>query len=80
MKTIDLNSTSLSVDELLNSARHESVMVKSADGATFVLSAADDLTTEVELLRRNHEFLTLLDSCKQDQRTISLEEAEKRFQ
>ena len=80
MKTIDLAKKILSVDELLNSARKESVILKSADGTCFVLSAADDLTTEVELLRRNHAFLTLLDAHKQDQKTIPLEEVEKRLQ
>lgn len=38
------------------------------------------LATEVELLRRNHTFLALLDSLKQDQKTISLEEVEERLQ
>ena len=80
MKTIDLAKTSLTIDQLLDAARDESVMVKAADGATFVLSSGDDLTTEIELLRRNHRFLALLDACKQDQRTLSLDEAERRLQ
>jgi len=69
MKTIDLATHPLSVDELLDSARRESIVV----------SAADDLSTEVELLRRNHRFLTLLDTFKQDSRTVSLEEVENCF-
>ena len=80
MKTVDLSKKPLSVDELLDSARHESVIVKSADGATFLLSGADELTTEVELLRRNHRFLELLDTWKQDHRTLTLEEVEERLQ
>jgi hypothetical protein len=79
VRTIDLTTNPLTVDQLLQSARDECVMVKSADGTTFVLSAADDLSTEVELLRRNHKFLALLDSYKQDQRTIPLEEMEDRL-
>ncbi|MGO8748924.1 MAG: hypothetical protein ACLQNE_23415 [Thermoguttaceae bacterium] len=79
MKTIDLAVNALSIDELLDYARQESVVVRSSDGETFVLSAADELSTEVELLRRNHQFLTLLDSYKQDQRTVSLDEAERRM-
>lgn len=79
MKTIDLATHPLSVNELLNSARDDCVVVKSADGETFVISAADDLSTEVELLRRNERFMALLDSWKQDRRTISLDEVEKRL-
>ena len=79
MKTIDLSTTQLSVDELLESARKESVMVKAADGTSFMLSVADEFAAEVEILRQNHAFLTLLDSYKHAQKTIPLEEVEKRL-
>ncbi len=79
MKTIDLSMMQISVNELLNSARDESVMVKASDGTSFVLSTANEFATEVELLRRNHTFLALLDSLKQDQKTISFEEVEERL-
>lgn len=79
MKTIDLSKTHLSVDELLDSARRESIILKAIDGTSFVLSIADEFATEVELLRQNHSFLSLLDSYKQEQWTISLEEVEKRL-
>ena len=79
MKTVDLAVNPMTVEELLASARHESVAVKSLDGDTFVVSGADEFTTEVELLRRNHRFLELLDTWKQDHRTLSLEEVEQRL-
>jgi hypothetical protein len=79
VKTVDLAAHPLTLDELLESARDEAVVVKAADGVTFVVSAADDLTSEIELLRRNHQFLTLLDSWKEDQTRIPLEDAERRL-
>ena len=79
MKTIDLAKGPLTVEELLATARDESIIVQSTDGSSFVVSAADDLTTEIELLRRNHRFLGLLDSLKEDQRTVSLEEVEEQL-
>ncbi len=79
MKTIDLAGNKLSLDEALNSARGESLLLKCANGEQFVISLADDFATEVELLRRNHAFLDFLDSCKEDQTRVSLEEAEKRL-
>jgi hypothetical protein len=79
MKTIDLTARPLTLNELLDSARDESVVVRSADGMTYVLSAADDLTSEIELLRRNHQFLALLDSLKEDRTRVPLEEAERRL-
>lgn len=79
MRTIDLTTDALSLDEILDSARDDVVMIRAADGSSFVVSMADEFATEVELLRRNHTFLTLLDSYKQDRRTISLAEAEERL-
>ena len=79
MKTIDLSVTQMSVNEILDSARHASIIVKAVDGTSFVLSPANEFATEVELLRQNHAFLSLLDSYKQEQKTLSLEEVEERL-
>jgi hypothetical protein len=40
-------------------------------------STVDTLDTEVELLRRNHAFLTMLDKFKGEKETIPLEQVEK---
>ena len=79
MKTIDLSTNDLSVHEIVDSARDESIILKATDGTSFVLSIADDFATEVELLRQNHGFLALLDSFKEDDSSVSLEEVEKRL-
>ena len=79
MKTIDLGKNKLSLDEALSCARGESLLLRCANGEQFVISLADEFATEVELLRTNHAFLDLLDSCKEDQTSVSFEEAEKRL-
>ena len=79
MKTIDLAKSSLSLDEVLSSARRESLRIKCANGEQSFISIADDFATEVELLRKNHAFLEFLDACKNDHTSVSLEEAEKRL-
>ena len=79
MKTIDLAKNKLSLDEALSCARGESLLLRCANGEQFVISLADDFATEVELLRRNHAFLDFLDSCKKDETTVSLEEAERKL-
>ena len=58
-------------------ARQENVLVTTEDGETFLISSADDFDTEVQLLRRNHKFLAMLDELKRDRETIPLEEVEK---
>ena len=79
MKTIDLAKNNISLDEALRSARSETLLLKCANGEQFVVSVADDFATEVELLHKNHAFLGFLDSCKKDETSVSLEEAEKRL-
>jgi hypothetical protein len=79
MKTIDLSVIHMSADELLDSARNESIIVRASDRTPFVLSLADDFVTEMELLRQNYAFLALLDTYKQEQKTLSLEEVKERL-
>ena len=64
MKTIDLTTHPPSLADLLEMARREAVLLKTPDGDSFVVSAADDFATEVELLRRNHSFLAMLDEWR----------------
>lgn len=73
---IDLTQETISLTELLNKARQNNVLLRDTSGAQFILSPADDLTLEVDLLRRNHEFLSFLDESKKEQRTFSLDEVE----
>lgn len=79
MKTVNLPSEPISAAELLDMARSDSVLVKTGTGDSFVVSHADELATEVELLRRNHTFLTMLDKFKEDTESIPLHEAERRL-
>jgi len=77
VKTIDLSSTSVSVAELLDLARNDSLLVKTDRGDSFVVSPTDEFATEVELLRRNHTFMTMLDDFKEEKDLIPLDQVEK---
>ncbi len=79
MKTIDLTKKRTSVGALLKSAQSGAVLVKATNGRRFLVSAADEFASEVELLRKNHAFLAFLDKCKKDKRRVPLEEAERRL-
>lgn len=76
MKTIDLSSNLMSVDELLDTALEDLVLVKTEKGDSFVVSTTDEFNTEVELLRRNHAFLMMLDDFKSENETIPLDQVE----
>ena len=79
MKNVKLSSSSPSVADLLDMARENVVLVTTQDGDSFVISSADDFETEVELLRRNHDFLSMLDELKTDTESVPLEEVERRL-
>lgn len=79
MKTVDLSSRSISAAELLDMARDDPLLVKTGKGDCFVVSRADEFAREVELLRRNHTFLTMLDRLKEDSDTIPLSEVEEQL-
>ncbi len=79
MKTVDLAAENPSLTGLLALARQESVLLKGTSGERFLLSLADDFAGEVELLSKNHRFLALLDACKDEAATVSLDEVEKRL-
>jgi len=50
-----------------------------AVGYEIQFTRPDEFATEVELLRRNHTFLSMLDEFKKDNQTIPLEEVEKQL-
>lgn len=77
MKTVDLSSAPVSAAELLDMARRDSLLVKTDQGDSFLVSHADEFATEVELLRRNHAFLTMLDEFKEGKERIPLDQVER---
>ena len=77
MKTLNLSSVPASTAELLDLARRDPLLVKTDQGDSFLVSHADEFATEVELLRRNHTFLTMLDEFKEQKDRIPLDQVER---
>jgi len=74
MKTIALDTTKETAAWLVHNVQDEPVLVTLPDGNRYVISHADDLQTEVELLRSNQRFLSFLDEAREDQARYSIEE------
>ena len=74
MKTIALDSQKDTATWLLTNVQDEPVLVTLPDGNRYVISHADDLQTEVELLRSNQRFISFLDEAKKDRSRYSLDE------
>lgn len=77
MKVIELKNGHPTVDELIGLAKDELVVLRKADGSVFALSHVDDFEVEVELLKNNPEFMTLMKQLSQEKATISLRDLRK---
>ena len=72
MKTIPVSKRSRSINVLLKRARRENVILRAADGGTFLLAELDDFDREIELARGNKALMRLLDARARQSQTLSL--------
>ena len=77
MKVIELKQTHLTLNEVIDLAEEELVVLRKPDGSVFALSAVDDFDVEVELLKNNPEFMAFLRQLSQEKATISLQDLRK---
>lgn len=77
MKTIELANSSTTVEQLLELATQENVIIR-RNGEEFILALVDDFEAEVEKLRYNNEFIAFLDARANGPK-ITIEEARKRL-
>ncbi len=77
MKAIELSGSHATVEQLLEWASQENVLIR-RNGEEFILAMVDDFEAEVESLRYNDEFIAFLDA-RAEEPAISIEEAKKRL-
>jgi hypothetical protein len=73
MKTIELPSRTLTLQELLAMAHDEPVILRTSEGEEYVIGAVEDFQHEVELMRANPALMRLLDERAQEPANISLD-------
>lgn len=74
MKTIEISTPPLSLQDVLAVARTEAVLIRTSAGEEFVLGAVDDLRVEADLLGNNPEFMRFLEERFAEKATVSLEQ------
>jgi|HubBroStandDraft_2_1064218.scaffolds.fasta_scaffold918287_2 hypothetical protein len=79
MKTISVPAQSAEVNALLAQARQEDILVRTADGTEFMLTAIDDFDEEVARTRRNVELMVLLEERAKQAKTIPLDEVKRQL-
>jgi hypothetical protein len=78
MKTIDLSQEQPSIDELLQLAADDSVLIRNQKGVEFILEAADAFDREVAELSRSERFMSFLARRSAEPGGTTLEEVEQR--
>jgi len=76
MKTIHLGEVKIDLDSAISLARHEPLLLLTADGQEFFMALADTFEQEVESLRRSQSFQRFLDERSACPRRIPLENIE----
>ena len=79
MTKLDVRQTPVSVDELLQMASDDAVLVVNRDGNEFVVEAADAFDREVAELAASEKFMSFLAERCKEPGSVSLEEIERRL-
>jgi hypothetical protein len=77
MKTITVPAQSSEINALLDQARHEEVIVRTADGSEFMLVAIEEFDEEIARTRKNPRLMALLDERARQTETIAIEDVRR---
>ena len=77
MMTIDLRTQPLRLEEILDLAVGDNVIVRAADGREFVVAEVDDFDREIALVRQNAELMALLEARSSNEKTVPLDEVKR---
>jgi hypothetical protein len=73
MKTLDLRQHTVTVEELLQIASSDSVLIRANDGQEFYLEPADEFDREVAILGQSEKFMQFLAERSKEPGAIPLE-------
>lgn len=79
MKTLDLRQQQVSVADLLQCARTETVRIVNETGEEFLLEAADAFEREVAQLGQSDKFMAFLAERSQEPGVVSLDDLERKL-
>ncbi|MGH8056809.1 MAG: hypothetical protein ACREOH_06165 [Candidatus Entotheonellia bacterium] len=79
MRTLDLRQQQVTVAELLQCARTETVRIVDQEGEEFILEAADAFAREAAELGQSEPFMAFLAERVKEPGVISLEDLERKL-
>lgn len=79
MKVIEISENISSINEILNFAGTENIILKISDGSEFILAEIDSFDRELELTRQNDELMDFLDRRSEEDETHTIEEVKQQL-
>jgi len=79
MKIFDLGQQPITLEEVLQMAAQEAVLIRDRDGNEYILEPADAFKREMAQLGQNEEFMSFLAERARGSVQISFEEIEDRL-
>jgi hypothetical protein len=79
VKAIDLTKSSPTLNEVLELAGEENVVLRTQEGRQFVLAEIDDFAEEVARVAQNNDLMKLLDERSRETATIPLNQVRDRL-
>ena len=79
MKTVAVPPQAAEIIALLEQARDDELLVRTADGSEFLLTAIDEFDREIVRTRQNAKLMTLLDERAKQTKTIPLDEVKRQL-
>jgi len=77
MKTIRISPNCSEVNEILEQASNDDLILRSADGREFMITVIDDSDEEVARMRHNAKLMAFLDERSRQTVTIPLNDVKK---
>lgn len=71
MKVIEVESIKPTLAEIMDLADRELVVLRQKNGKIFAVSQVDEFDMEVELLKKNPEFMAFMQELSQENETVS---------
>jgi methionyl-tRNA formyltransferase len=77
MKEVVVPPRERKINALLSSAREEDLLLRTADGSKFLLTAVDDFDQEIVRTRQNQKLMALLEERRKETERIPWEQAKR---
>ncbi len=79
MKTVTVPPQAAEINALLEQARDDELLVRTADGSEFLLTAIDEFDQEIARTRQNAKLMALLDERAKQPQTIPLDDVKRQL-